>query len=201
MKLGLLADIHEDVAHLKTALGTFQQERVDQVVVLGDLFERGLAIRETCRLLKEANAVGVWGNHDFGLSSAPDEGMLRRYGPEVLEFMGTLQPTLELAGCFFHHIEPWLDANDVMDLWYMEGPPNTPEKVARIFSAVPNHLIVAGHCHRWWLVTPEGIRDWNGREPLDLSDGRYFVVLGAVCDGKYAVLDTQTFRLTPFNEG
>ena len=59
MKLGLLADIHEHVEHLRTALDHFKSERVDQVVVIGDLFEQGHRIEETCRLLSEANAVGV----------------------------------------------------------------------------------------------------------------------------------------------
>ena len=67
MKLGLLTDIHEHVAPLAAALNRFRQQRVDQVVVLGDLFELGTALEETCRLLDEARAIGVWGNHDFGL--------------------------------------------------------------------------------------------------------------------------------------
>jgi len=38
MKLGLLTDIHEQVDHLRSALDQFRQERVEQVVFLGDLF-------------------------------------------------------------------------------------------------------------------------------------------------------------------
>ncbi len=67
MKLGLLADIHEHVEHLKTALHNFQNLGVDQIVVIGDVFDSGKQIRETCRLLADAGAVGVWGNHDYGL--------------------------------------------------------------------------------------------------------------------------------------
>ena len=42
MKLGLLADIHESNELLQVALDRFRAEDVDQVVVLGDLFELGL---------------------------------------------------------------------------------------------------------------------------------------------------------------
>ena len=59
MRLGLLADIHEQVEFLRAALDRFRQEQVDRVVVLGDVFETGERIEETCHLLFEAQAVGV----------------------------------------------------------------------------------------------------------------------------------------------
>ena len=39
MKLGLITDIHEQVEFLQIALDRFRQEQVDQVVVIGDVFE------------------------------------------------------------------------------------------------------------------------------------------------------------------
>lgn len=41
MKLGLLTDIHEHVSHLRVALDRLRSERVDQIVVLGDVFALG----------------------------------------------------------------------------------------------------------------------------------------------------------------
>jgi hypothetical protein len=73
-------------------------------------------------------------------------------------------------------------------------------KTARIFNAVPNRLILAGHYHKWLLVTPDRIIDWSGDVPVNLADGRYFVVVGALCEGHYAILDTSTSELLPFNE-
>src|SRR5947208_2163570 len=67
MRLGLLADIHEEVDLLRLALDRFRHEAVDQVVVLGDVAETGERLTETTLLLAGAGAVGVWGNHDFGL--------------------------------------------------------------------------------------------------------------------------------------
>ncbi|MBC8877105.1 MAG: metallophosphoesterase family protein [Planctomycetes bacterium] len=63
MKLGLLTDIYEQVELLRIALDHFRQEQVDKIVLLGDVFETGERIEETCRLLGEARAIGVWGNH------------------------------------------------------------------------------------------------------------------------------------------
>ena len=58
MRLGILADIHEDVPKLTLALRHLRREGVEQVVVLGDVFETGRRLNETVALLAEAGAVG-----------------------------------------------------------------------------------------------------------------------------------------------
>ena len=82
MRIGILADIHEDVQRLSQALGLLRREGVGRVVVLGDLFDTGKRIAETVALLADAGAVGVWGNHDLGLCHEPGERTRARYpGP------------------------------------------------------------------------------------------------------------------------
>lgn len=200
MKLGLITDIHEHIEHLRTALNRFEAENVDQIVMIGDVFERGDRIEETCRLLAASNAIGVWGNHDYGLCVRTDRGYRARYGDVVIDFMQSLRPRLEVAACHFTHVEPWLDPENVADLWYFEGPPDEHGKLNRIFDAVPHRLSFAGHYHKWLLVTPDGIGEWDGDSPVRLDAGRFFVVIGALCQGRYAILDTETWELRPFNE-
>jgi hypothetical protein len=197
MRLGLLADIHEHVEFLRAALDRLRQEQVDRVVVLGDVFETGERIEETCRLLAEANAVGVWGNHDFGLCDNPTDKVRAKYPSAVIEYMTTLRPRLELDGCYFAHVEPWLDPEDIHDLWFVEGPPDGDGRLDQIFSAVPHRLMFAGHYHRWLLARPDGIVEWQGACPVRLHDGRHFVVVDALLDGRYAILDTGTSELVP----
>ena len=55
--------------------------------------------------------------------------------------MGRLRPRLEVEGCLFTHVEPWLDANDVVQLWYFDGMPDTPEKLARLKTLTPRKLV------------------------------------------------------------
>ena len=43
---------------------------------------------------------------------------------------------LDVEGCLFTQVEPWLDPEKIEDLWYFDGPPETPEQVARSFAAV-----------------------------------------------------------------
>jgi hypothetical protein len=201
MKLGLITDIHEHVEYLRIALGRFHEEHVDQVVVIGDVFEMGTRIEETCRLLAEAKAIGVWGNHDFGLCRELDDGIRARYPATVLDFTTSLQPRLDLSGCLFTHVEPWLNPEVLADLWYYDGPPDEHRNLQRIFAAAPNRLMFAGHFHKWLLATPEAICQWRGEGPIRLSEGRYFVVVGPLCEGRFATFDTDTSELIPFCGG
>lgn len=200
MKLGLITDIHEHVDFLRAALDRFAMERVDQVVMMGDVLEMGARLEETCRMLAEANAIGVWGNHDFGLCVDPDDEIRARY-PQAVLYMASLRARLDFGGCHFTHIEPWLNPHDVVDLWYFDGIPDEHSKRERIFNAVPNRVMFAGHFHKWLVVSPTGINDWKGDRPILLNGGRYFVVVGALCEGRYAIFDSDTSQLTPYNEG
>jgi hypothetical protein len=202
MKLGILADIHEHTEQLRKAIAVLQEHGADRFVVLGDVFEMGKRLEETVDVLRQVQAVGVWGNHDIGLCFNPPEKVRQRYSPAVLDFMGSLQPRLEIDGCLFTHVEPWLDPHKVEDLWYFDGPPDSAEKLARNFAAVSHRVLFIGHMHRWLAGTPEGVSAWRGDGQLYLDSGkRYLVVVHAVCEGKCALFDTQTGELTPFGEG
>lgn len=199
MKLGLLTDIHEHVENLQSALQQLQREQVDQVVIIGDVFEQGRHLNETCQLLADAGAIGVWGNHDFGLCVHPTDESRERYSVDALRFMESLEPRMQLEECLFCHIEPWLDAERLEDLWYFEGPPDQHRKLDRIFRAAPQRIMFAGHYHQWLLTRPDGIDEWRGERNINLTDGRYFVVVGALCKGDFATFDTETSELKPFH--
>jgi hypothetical protein len=195
MKLGILADVHEDVERLSLALGLFRRERVDQVVFLGDLFDTGRRIAEAAAPL--AAAVGVWGNHELGLCLQPDARARARYGGPVLDFMATLRPRLEIEGCLFTHGLPHWDAADPA-VYYVGDRPETPEGLAGAFAASEHPIRFTGHFHRWLAATPDGLLPWDGGGPLTLQPGkRYLIVVAAVCDGWCAVFDTLSGELTP----
>ena len=203
MRMGILADIHEHEDELRRALTVLKEHGANRFVVLGDIFEWGRRLEATVNLLVEAGAVGVWGNHDFGLCG----GNLRiedrqRYGEPVLAFLDRLQPRLEVEGCLFTHVEPWLDPEKIEDLWHFDGPAETPEQVARIFGAASNPVMFIGHYHRWLLVSPEGVQPWSGERPITLrAEERYLVAVHAVCCGKCALFDTESAELHPFDVG
>jgi len=198
MLLGLLADIHEAVEPLREALGLFARHGVEEVIVLGDICRMHRRLGETVALLQGVGAVGVWGNHDFGLCRDIGEEVRRRFAPAILEYTTTLEATLLREDCLFTHVEPWLDANDLAQLWYFEPAPRTPAEFARSFDAVPQRVLFSGHVHRWSLATPEGPVAWDGDGPIRLAPpGRYFVTVGAVVAGHAALFETTTGELIP----
>ena len=171
---------------------------MDEVVHLGDVCMRHRRLEETVALLRTANVAGVWGNHDFGLCRSVESEVRRRFSPAVIEYMGTLTPTLTREDCLCTHVEPWLDATDLTQLWYFEDPPQTPAQFARIFDAAPQRVFFSGHRHAWFLAGPAGPIPWDGATPVRLAPpDRYYVVLHAVLRGHCALYDTATGDLVP----
>lgn len=199
MRLGILSDIHEDVPHLRRALETLSARGVDRLVILGDLYRLGEAIRETVAMLSGSGASGVWGNHDFGMCIRPDE-FRADYGDAVVDFFAALRPRLEIDEAGFTHVEPWLDPESLDDLWWFEGLPETPARLAQSFAASTHRVMFVGHFHRWFLATPAGLTAWKGEGPVSLSPGERFLVgISAVCEGYCAWYETESHLLVPID--
>jgi predicted phosphodiesterase len=196
MRLGLLADIHEEVERLDRAIQCLRAQRVDRFVLLGDLYETGRRLEEMVALLEPLEAVAVWGNHDFGLCRDVTDWVRQRFSPRVRDYFATLLPSVEIDGCHFAHIEPHLDPERVEHLWSFEGQPLLgPDFVADRF---PHRRSFMGHMHRWELRTPEGTVPWDGASPVLLDPRRrYLAVIHGVQQGYCAVFDTARDELLP----
>jgi predicted phosphodiesterase len=203
MRIGLLADIHNDADSLARALAALYARGVDVLITLGDtcdVFLPDAGLVEVAAMLQERQVVGVWGNHDFVLCRNVDERYLKRYaGTPVLDYMAGMLPTLVLGDCHFSHLEPLGDPHDVAHLWSLKDKPSDLMQLAALsFAAVDYRLLFVGHYHRWWAATPEGRLDWSGDRPLELAaNRRYFVVVHAVLGEWCAWLDTDAGVLVP----
>lgn len=199
MRLGLLADIHEAIPQLEEALALFRGLALDEIVVLGDICRMHRHLTETLTLLRDAKAVGVWGNHDFGLCFPwGSRDFSDRFPANLLAYARTYKGRLIRDDCHFSHVQAWLDPEVVEDLWYMEQPPCSSEGVAKSFAAVPQRVLFSGHVHRWCLATPEGPVAWDGTSPVVLErNQRWFVTIHALCRGFAATYDTATCELVP----
>lgn len=197
MQLGMITDVHEHVDNLRECLRQLQAEGVEQIVMLGDVYELGHRIRPTCELLAQANVAGVWGNHDFGLCVNPTAEMHQNHGDLVIDYMTSLKARMVIDDCYLAHIEPWLNSDLLEDLWFFEGIPETAERRQQIFSAQPQRVYFAGHYHRWLHVRPDRTEAWDGSTPICLKEGRHFVVLDALVKGSFATYDTVTGWLIP----
>jgi predicted phosphodiesterase len=202
MRIGLLTDIHEAVDHLRIALKILANERIDRIVQLGDAcdaFGPGRGTAAVAELLSSVSVIGVWGNHDIGFCREVPEEIRTRAEPHVLAYMAGMQPRLELADCHFSHVDPYLDPTDVLSLWMASEKPDTLEKAAPSFAAVPHRVMFLGHYHRWLVVDDVGLVTWDAASPLFLDPRmRYLVVVGPLVSGHFGVYDTDTHLLTPF---
>ncbi len=187
MRIGIVTDIHDEVSLLAAALRKLRSEGVDAIVSLGDTtdFHGGSNHAwEVAARLRDAGVVGVWGNHDFGLCRDVPLEVLDDPDPAALAYYATFQPRLSLAGCHFTHVEPWLNPDDALDLWYFDGPPDSPEKLARSFAAVPESQMFLGHFHRWLAGSAAGVSPWSGDAPLTFHPAdRYLVVVAPIFNG------------------
>ncbi|MCA8972859.1 MAG: metallophosphoesterase [Planctomycetes bacterium] len=198
--MGLITDIHEQVEVLSIALDVLRDEAVDMIVLIGDVVGDGEQLEETCRLLLEHSVVGVWGNHDHLLCLESRSDFREQDANATTVFLSSLHPRFEVAQCLFQHVEPWLNADDLADLWYFEGPPDSPERMQKIFEATSHAVVFAGHYHKWMLLSDQGREPWSGGEPVRLNAlRRYFVAVGALCEGRFATFDTESLDLNPFN--
>jgi predicted phosphodiesterase len=201
MRIGLLTDIHDDIPRLRHALSRLTAAGVDQIVVLGDVYDafirepRGTQI---ANMLIAAGAKMIWGNHDFALCRDPPQAAYAIYPQQVLDFLATFEPSWQVENCHFSHVEPWLDLHKREDLWSFNGVPNTAEQAARSFVAVPQRFIFIGHFHRWLLTGLLGSIPWDGFAPISLADQqRCLIIVAPLFAGHCATFDTQSCVLTP----
>jgi len=188
------------VSPLRQAVRRLRALRVDHLVTLGDAFD---TVRhdqpgaEVARILAAEEAIGVWGNHDLGVSHDVSEHMRGLADPDLLAFASRLGGQLVLENHRFSHVLPWRDAHVIENLWTFDDLRDGVEP-RRCFNAVPERVLFVGHYHSWGVMKEGGETDWGGDEPIALTHPECFLVrVAAVCDGWFAHFDTETTVLTP----
>ena len=62
--------------------------------------------RTRCPGPRQANAVGVWGNHDIGLCHWVEERIRARHPAAALDCLAAPRPRPVVGGCHYSHVEP-----------------------------------------------------------------------------------------------
>ena len=155
MRLAVLADVHANLAALNAVLAAGERERVDRVVVAGDLVGYGPLPNETVARVAALDAVCVAGNHDLivldKLTDAPATPFARDslawtrsvLGEEARAYLESL-PLVERAG-------PVVVAHGSLgDPWrYVRSDAEAAAELDRLEAAHPGAwLLVLGHTHR-----------------------------------------------------
>lgn len=94
MRLGILADVHNEAEELRRALSALRIRGVDQVITLGDIcdpFAPGEEMGSVASQLADCQAEGALGNPDFVLCQDVPEVCPQRYPSAVFDWMAGMQ--------------------------------------------------------------------------------------------------------------
>lgn len=171
MRLGVVSDIHCNLAGLREALAVMGP--IDELLCLGDIVDRNRFSNEVVALLKDLDARIVLGNHDETFLAEIKAGMAAREGvdQELAAFLAG-QPhrrmlTYGRKKVLMIHSTPWEPRGEYI------FPHN--EKLA-LFAEAGADYVLYGHTHAHVVSRFGGVLVVNpgsAGEGRDSSDGRH----------------------------
>ncbi len=183
-RVGLFADVHGSQGTLLRALKGCREAGVDQIALLGDLFDRVEQADSCARALAGWSVVGVWGNHEREIVlGAAEHGALEADTVRLLTRLSELVVVEDV--CLTHEAAHW----------------GHTETFARLFGRAARDGSLGGHAHA--RITFAGHTHFRAardeRGPLDVARGsltldparRYLINPGALAAGQYAVWDRE----------
>jgi putative phosphoesterase len=145
MKVGVVSDVHNNVAALEYALE--QLAACEMKLNLGDLVFEYKVDPEIISLAQRAGLLGIVGNHEKTILKHPASSLRGRLAPDAIEFLESLPASreIEFAGRTLHvaHGAPWDDPDDPRCAYVYE---RNRAAIARV-AEVEADIILLGHTH------------------------------------------------------
>jgi predicted phosphodiesterase len=219
MRIGVISDIHANLAAFQKVLADLDTADVDLIVCLGDIIGYGPEPDAVVELIQQRRIPTVMGNHELAVA---DPTYLKWFNPIAAE---SLRKNIDLLSAESLKFVRNLQRFAVMyDNRFVHGfPPDsatiyqfqvTGKRLLRAFEITPEPVSFIGHTHDLEIIIFDG--ETADREPLSQGQieldpqKRYFVNAGSVGqprDGnnnaKYVIWDQATFtldvRFIPYN--
>ncbi len=199
-RIGLVADSHDRLEALATAVRILEERAADSLVHLGDICDslRLDLLEDSVRLLRRHRMLVVKGNNDFML-----ENLLRCQPPDNLgrfdhlaTFLGELPMRIVWDGICFAHSLPF----DHLRSFYEPIDMGTTQRAEEIFRLTPHRILFCGHSHRSVLFRLSGDKvsreNFPPGQPLSLDrKERYIIVTGSVMEGECALFDVGSWSV------
>ena len=179
MRVAALYDIHGNLPALEAVLAEVERERVDAIVVGGDIASGPPQPREVVELVRSLpNAHCIRGNADRlrDREHAGEEGLewlLSKLDEERIDWLEGLPFSVVLDDTLYVHSNPKDDTTMVTEL-------TTDEKLAGLLEGVEQRRVVAGHTHMQLerrvgetLFVNAGSVGW----PYEGTPGSYWAIL------------------------
>lgn len=153
MKIGILSDIHGQLAAAQAALQLFEQQQVDTIICGGDLVDRGADGDAVVALIQRRDIACVQGNHDA--LAARTQAFLARHASadlpiepltdETVTYLDHLPRELRFAweetSVYLAHANPWHDFTQRV------RPDDLPATFQQIVQVTQAQVVVLGHSH------------------------------------------------------
>jgi putative phosphoesterase len=145
VKVGVVSDVHNNVAALRYALEHLTG--CELIFNLGDLVSDYSVSPEIIRVAREARLAGIAGNHEKAILLHPGSTLRDRLAPDDLAFLRDLPArrdlTLDGRGVVVAHGAPWDDPNDYRCQYVY---PSDTAALTRL-SAIDADVVLLGHTH------------------------------------------------------
>ncbi len=169
MRIAVLADIHGNMPAFEAALEHVAQQRVDQIIIAGDLVVGAPESAACWQLAQSLNCPIVRGNHEgyvarYGTAAAPAEWQTRQFTPiqwAAAQFTETERQAIDNLPAFLRlpHIPDLLVVHASLRNDRDSIMAHTPEAaLAPMFPDVSESLIVRAHNHQGQ------VRLWAGHQ-------------------------------------
>jgi putative phosphoesterase len=183
MKIGVVSDVHNNVAALQYALE--QLAACELKLNLGDLVFEYKVDPEVIYLARSAGLISIVGNHEKTILKHPASSLRAKLPPDAIEFLESLPASrvVDVAGHTLHvaHGAPWDDPDDPRCAYVYERNRSTMARVADTEADV----ILLGHTH----------------VPMLARVGEKLVVNPGSCGDARGAQDRLTFAELDFDRG
>ena len=193
-RIGLVADSHDRLEALATAVRILEERGAESLVHLGDICDslRLDLLEDSVRLIRRHRMLVVKGNNDFML-----ENLLRCQPPEskgrfdrLIDFLADLPMKIVWERVCFAHSLPF----DHLRSFYEPIDVGSTQRAEDVFRLTPHRILFCGHSHRSVVFRLSGGKVYREQlptgRPAELNpEERYIIVTGSVLEGECAIFD------------
>ena len=145
MKVGIVSDVHNNVAALEYALSHLSD--CEFVLNLGDLVFEYRVATEIVEVARRAGLIGIVGNHEKAILQHPASSIRNSLAPDTLGYLTDMPAsrTMTIAGydLLIAHGAPWDDPDDHRCAYVLEHNNAAMERMRSIAA----DIILLGHTH------------------------------------------------------
>jgi diadenosine tetraphosphatase ApaH/serine/threonine PP2A family protein phosphatase len=90
MRFGIFSDVHANIEALTAVLSSFESERIDKYVCIGDTVGYGASPNECCDIIRKLAAYTILGNHDAAVAGRMDYSYYYDAARQALDYHASI---------------------------------------------------------------------------------------------------------------